>query len=321
VAGEWPLVGRDDELERLESWGRARDLQGAVVIGPAGVGKSRLAHEAVARAKAGGMVTVRVAGTNAAGALPFGAFAPLLPPPETDSEVTGRGDLMRRLHTALVEQAGGQRFLLFVDDAHLLDDHSALLTHDMAASGSAFVLATVRAGEQPPKAVTALWETGLAEVVTLSGLPEDAVAGLLAAVLSGPVDKGTVARLASQSEGNVLLLQELVSEAVASGALRREGGVYRLVGSVAPSPRLVELIEARFTGLTEEERSVLEALSVGEPLGAAELQAVSAPEVLTRLDRRGFISRRLDGRRVEFRLAHPVYGDVLRGSLPYLRLR
>jgi len=40
--------------------------------------------------------------------------------------------------------------MLGIDDAHLLDDMSAALVHQLAASGRAYVIATVQAGEPVP---------------------------------------------------------------------------------------------------------------------------------------------------------------------------
>src|SRR5688500_14194294 len=48
MASVWPLVGRDEELRLINAAVTAADGYGGVVIaGPAGVGKSRLAREAV----------------------------------------------------------------------------------------------------------------------------------------------------------------------------------------------------------------------------------------------------------------------------------
>ena len=69
--------------------------------------------------------------------------------------------------------------MLLIDDAHLLDEASAGLVHSMAASGSTFVLATLRSGEPQPAALTAIWKDGLAERLELDDLDaaRDGVAG------------------------------------------------------------------------------------------------------------------------------------------------
>ena len=43
--GDWPLIGRAEELELLREMRHARPPLSAVINGPAGVGKSRLAWE------------------------------------------------------------------------------------------------------------------------------------------------------------------------------------------------------------------------------------------------------------------------------------
>lgn len=57
VAHAWPLIDRDQELEQISSLWANATCPAVAVIAPAGVGKSRLAREAVAAAdRAGAMV-------------------------------------------------------------------------------------------------------------------------------------------------------------------------------------------------------------------------------------------------------------------------
>ena len=75
----WPLVGREAEL-RFVAEALADDGAGGVVlVGPPGVGKTRLAHEAAAHADASGCTVEWVRATRSAASIPLGAFAPLLP--------------------------------------------------------------------------------------------------------------------------------------------------------------------------------------------------------------------------------------------------
>ena len=244
---DWPLVGRAAELHRLHDLVAGSDSPGVMIAGPAGVGKTRLALEALRLAEAAGMGTARVTATRAAAALPFGALAPLLPAAhhgETGG-VDDRADLLRRSAAALLERAEGRRLALVVDDAHLLDDASATLIHQLAGSDSAFVLATLRTGEVAPEPVTSLWKDGVVERLELVGLDARAVAQLLESVLRGPVDRATVAHLAVRCQGNVLFLREMVLGALHDGSLCDDGGLWRLVAPLCPSERLMELVEAR----------------------------------------------------------------------------
>jgi ATP/maltotriose-dependent transcriptional regulator MalT len=289
-----------------------------VIAGPAGVGKTRLAVEVLRLAERQDLATARVTATRAASELTFGAMAPLLP---SDGSELDRADLLRRFAAALAERAGGRRLVLLVDDAHLLDDASATLVYQLTLTGAALVLTTVRSREAAPEPVVALWKDGILDRLELTGLDGEAMEELLIAVLGGPVDRAAVARVAARCEGNVLFLKELVLGALQAGTLVCDNGLWRLSGPLAPSQRLVELVEARLAGVSEAERALLEAAAVGAPLGTTELTELADLDVAERLERKGLLASRLDGRRLEFRLVHPLHGEVLRTRISPLRRR
>ena len=191
----------------------------------------------------------------------------------------------------------------------------------MAATGAALVVATLRSDESAPDPIVALWKDDAVERLEVSGLDASSVEQLLLAVLGGPVDRGAVHRLVIGSQGNVLFLRELVLGALDDGSLRNDVGIWRLTGPLSPSSRLSELVETRLAGLSPAERNVLEVLAFGEPLGAAELGLLGDPVLAEPLERRGLLSSRTDGRRLEIRLGHSLYGDVIRSRTPALRGR
>ena len=319
---EWPLVGRSGELHRLRRLVSDGETPGVVIAGSAGVGKTRLALECVRLADKAGLATVRITATRAAAALPLGALAALLPAGhhgETGG-VDDRGDLLRRSAAALVERGGARRLVVFLDDAHSLDDASATLIHQLASTNAAFVLATLRVGDPAPEPVVALWKDELVPRIDLVGLDAGAIEELLSKILGGTVDHATVAQLAVRCEGNVLFLRELVLGALEDGSLRDDGGIWRLAGYPGPSQRLIELVEARLGRLDAAGRHLLELVSYGEPLGPAHLEALTDPALAEELERKGLLVSRLDGHRVEVRLAHPLYGEVLRSRISALRL-
>src|SRR6266513_3161725 len=98
---EWPLVGRSNELDRLRSLLANVQTGGVVLVGGAGVGKTRLAQECVALLERSGVTTVRVRATSTTSELPFGAMAPLLPA----AAITGgdRAELLRRAAAFVAE--------------------------------------------------------------------------------------------------------------------------------------------------------------------------------------------------------------------------
>ena len=75
----------------------------------------------------------------------------------------------------------------------------------------------------------------------------------------------------------------------------------------------------RLGDLTGSERAVLELLTVGEPLEQAELAQFADPASVDALERKGLITSRPEGRRVQVWLAHPVYGDVVRVGISAIR--
>ena len=295
-----------------------RDGGGGVVLaGPAGVGKTRLAAECLTAASEAGFVTLRAAATQAAARLPLGAFAPLMP-----DLVTGvdRAEVLRHVARAIADRGGDRPVALFVDDVHLLDEASAALTHQLARHPGLFLLATLRSGERARDAVMALWKDGLTDRLDLGPLTEPEVAELLAAVLGGPVEGGARHLLWTRSAGNVLLLRELVQAALDAGTLREEDGLWELAGHLPSSVRLFEIVDSRLAGLSPEEREALELLALGQPLGLELMEELTGSDMAD-LERRAMVQSEQDGRRLLLRLAHPLYGEILRSRLTPLRTR
>lgn len=323
MQSEWPLCGRDAELRRFQKILAGVEYRAVVVAGDAGVGKTFFARHCLRAAAEAGYATTEVTGTNSVSGLPFGAFAHLLPAfdPAPAGLVDRHADLLRRLSARLTERSPGRRLLVFVDDAHLLDDASAALVWHLVSHDLAFVLLTIRSGAPAPDAVTGLWKDQHAERLDLRGLGDDAVAGLLPAVLGGPVDPAVVATLTTRSVGNMLFLSELVAGALSSATLREDRGMWRLAKPLTPPEPLVELIRLRLEALNERERDLLQVLSFGEPLGPGELLGLTHQATVTALERKHLLRTTSDGRRLEFRLAHPLYGDVIRAATGPARAR
>ena len=318
--GEFPLVGRGLELDRIISGVAGTGPCAFVLAGAAGVGKSRLAAEAAKAAAQLGHATAHVIATRAAASIPFGPFAAFLPASDgLHPELLG---LLRQASEAIAERAGpGRRLVLVVDDAHLLDDGSAALVHQIVHEGSCSVLASVRTPGPAPDPVTALWKEGLAERIDLGVLSEDEVRDLAAGVLGGPMAAASVRRLWQVSGGNALYIRELLTGAVGSGALADDRGVWTLRLPLTAPDRLIELVTSRLEGLAPDAVAVLELLAAGEPLEFALLESLTVPEGLEDAERQGLIEVRQDGGRSQACLAHPIYGEVLRRRTPRSRLR
>jgi hypothetical protein len=319
VIGEFPLVGRGLELGRIVSGVTGPGPSAFVLAGAAGVGKSRLAAEAAKAAAQLGHATAHVIATRSAASIPFGPFAAFLPASEDlHPELLG---LLRQAGEAIAERAGTGRLVLVVDDAHLLDDGSAALVHQVVLEGSCSVLATMRTPGPAPDTVTALWKEGLAERIDLGVLTEEEVQEVATKALGGPVAAASVRRLWQVSGGNALYVRELLAGAVGSGALEDDRGIWTLRLPLTAPDRLIELVTTRLEGLAPDTVAALELLAAGEPLGLALLESMTVPEALEDAERQALIEVSQDGVRSQARLAHPIYGEVLRRRTPRSRLR
>ncbi|HEX2300418.1 MAG TPA: ATP-binding protein, partial [Pseudonocardiaceae bacterium] len=185
----WPFAGRVGELQLIRD--ALKNETGIVLAGAPGVGKTRLAHEAITQADPRRYVSLWATATSGTRTVPLGAFAPLLAARPRPGPVS----LLRDATHALLERAGTRRLVLVVDDAHLLDEVSATLVHRLARARAAFVLASLQSRCAVPDPIRALWKDALAIRVEVAALSLADTANLLSAVLGGQVDGVTSRRL------------------------------------------------------------------------------------------------------------------------------
>ncbi|HEY5012535.1 MAG TPA: AAA family ATPase, partial [Acidimicrobiia bacterium] len=318
----WPIVGRRAQLARFEEALRSGSVQGMLIHGPAGVGKTRLADECRATAEAQGHATERIVGSVTAAALPLGAVAPLLGSAGLAGGAAAVSDPVRLFDDAaraVSERAGGGRLVTVVDDIHLLDDASLTLLSHLLARAVIFLVGTVRTGEPVPDLLTGLWRDDRVVRVDLEALSRESVDTLLHLVLGGPMEVGAALHLWTVSRGNPLYLRELVLGALDSGALVDRSGVWHLDGPAPSSDRLVDLVELRLSALGADARAAMELLALCEPLELAELDGAASASVIEGLERSGLVEAVREQGRTLVRLAHPLHGEVLRSELPELR--
>jgi DNA-binding NarL/FixJ family response regulator len=317
VAGDWPLTGRAEELRFIGELIRRRDGPvGVVLAGAAGVGKTRLARETLAAAEQRGRLIRWATATASARVLPLGAFAAMLGAVGADPT-----RLLWQAIDALVAGAGRAGVVVGVDDAHLLDELSALLVHELALRRAATVVLTLRTGEPAPDAVTALWKDGHLARLELQPLSQEETATLLESVLAGPVHSAAARGLWMITSGNVLYLRQLVDGELEAGRLHEVAGVWQWTGQPRLSPGLAELVQTRMGRLPDEQREVVEVLAFGEPLGVPLLARLTDAVVVEQAEACGLIEVSADGRRLQARLAHPLYGEVQRARIGRLRAR
>lgn len=318
----WPLIGRDQVLEVVATAIAQQDSGSLLLSGRPGVGRSRLAYEALQWARdrnPAGFATEWFVATPSAASIPFGAFARLLD--GFNLKRAGRLTLFRSAVETLAARAGGGRLVLAVDDAHLLDQAGAALLHLVAATGTAFVVATTRTGEPAPEPILALGKDGLGARIELLPLSRADFERLLEAVLDGPVDGRALHDLVASARGDVSFLFELVSAGLESNALAKVDGIWRWTGPPGSHPRLVTAVESHLGRLTPDERALMELIAGAEPLELELLERLVPACAVESVERKELLEVVHDNWRVSVRLAHPLHGEAIRATTPPLRAR
>ncbi|GIH95205.1 LuxR C-terminal-related transcriptional regulator [Planobispora siamensis] len=321
VLGRWPLVGREFELQVFDELVRDPASRGFFIFGPAGVGKSRLGEECLKRAQESGRRVGRATATVPSASVPLGAIAHLLPAGiDLRDPVAGFSSVTRIMSRSASQSSPT---VVFIDDLHLLDATSAVLLRQLMDTDSIFLIASVRSGEPPGTAVAALSCGDAVHHVDLTPLDRPEVETLLERVLGGPVGSNTVSQLFTASGGNALYLRELVVGMTANGDLVSDGELWEVVpGRLSGTRRLRDLIiRCRLSAAPPESRRVLDLLALCEPLSMARLATEASSHTLNRLEEAGLIVTSRDGRRTAVRLAHPLYGEVLRADMTAVRHR
>ena len=312
----WQLTGRLKELQLIAAAIADSATSGIVICGAAGVGKSRIAGEALSAAASEGRVTHWVVGTSSARALPLGAFAEWAP-----SGVTDTVQLVRGVIESLTSESPDTAVVVGVDDVHLLDDLSVFVVHQIVQRGAAKVVLTVRDGEPIPAGVQELCKAGLFDELELQPLSLDQTTTLLSATLGGSVDLHAASRLWKLTGGNVLYLRLIVEQELTDGRLEKQHGSWRWMGDPLMPRGLVDLIESQIGALPTAVGAVVDALAVGEPIELAALRRITDPDAVEEADTRGLITLKHLDTGIEVRVAHPLYGEVRRKRAAPTRLR
>ncbi len=289
---------------------------GIVICGAAGVGKSRIAREALESAASRGCVTHWAVGTSSARTLPLGAFTAW-----ARSDATETVQLVRGVIESLTAAAPGTTVVVGVDDVHLLDDLSTFVVHQIVQRSAAKVVLTVRDGEPISAGTQELWKAGQFDRLDVQPLSPDDTTTLLSATLGGLMDSHAAGRLWELAGGNVLYLHHIVEQEVADGRLKKRHGFWQWIGDPIMPCGLVELIESRIGALPAAVGAVIDALAIGEPIELEALKRIADSDAVEEADTRGLITLDDFDSGIEVRVAHPLYGEVRRKRAASTRLR
>jgi tetratricopeptide (TPR) repeat protein len=253
-----PLVGREMELEMVQATINASwHGQGKTILlgGASGVGKTRLAYEALQNAAQSGVTTLLGAAYEQESLLAYHPFTeaidryladqqrPLeqnpitcykpLGVPDPEQEHTALFKATARFFTALVENGP---VLLLIDDLHAADEASLSMFHYLARQmrlSPVVLLATYRT-DLPMDGTSAfggllnaLYREHLSEVIDLSPLSEDAAAQIINHVLAGQAEPRLIKIIFDAAEGNPFYVQEIVRTMLRGQHLAQEGARWR----------------------------------------------------------------------------------------------
>jgi DNA-binding CsgD family transcriptional regulator/energy-coupling factor transporter ATP-binding protein EcfA2 len=305
MAHGWQIVDRPSEFGAVRSALTGSEGCGVVLVGAAGVGKTTLA-----RAVTGSLRSQVhwVASTESSRSIPLGVFAHLVGP-STSRDPTA---LLASARESLVAQ---ENTVVGVDDAHLLDQLSATLLHQIAVDHAGRILATVRTGEPVPDAVTSLWKDGYLQRFELKPFNKKQSIALVESVIGGTLEGLSADLMWESSGGNPLFLRHLVEGSIDAGTLTKVDDVWQLRGPTAVPSGLAALLETRLDQAGDDVNNALKLLALCEPLDLDALTELAGDDAVDKAETRGLIKIVQDGAVLNARFSHPLVGDVVRSRV------
>ena len=289
------VVGREVELDAVDHalTGLVSGRGGAIaIVGPGGVGKSRLAREAAARATSVGTAVVlsgRAVATG--GSTPYRPLIESLAPwarshqrEDVDLGAHGRAlDVLvpgwssgtaeplspvfvaEALLRLLPQLREGAPTVLVLEDLHWADEETLAAIEyvaDAADTTSLLLVVTARDDEGPlaRRTLGALASRGAMRLLRLMPLDIDGTRALAELRLGKPVTPALTRLLVERAEGLPLFVEELLAALAASGTLTSDDGsvdVAALAGQVLPLS-VADTVSARLEQMPDEQRRVVE---------------------------------------------------------------
>lgn len=320
VQGLWPLVGRDNELTTLRHAVSARDFQGAILTGQAGIGKTVLAQR-VARDVEADFELLYIRGSALTADMPYGALNFVLSELD-DVAVDNPLILLRSLRELFAGRSGGKRTLILADNIEDLDSASAMAIAHLVRSGAVKVLLVCQTLHGAPDEFSDLWKDELIRRVDIQPLSLVDTGELLTLGLKGPVSRSVVLDSWHASGGNPLFLQAIGREQMESGYITKEEGIWVAGPRKAPDPGriITERISTRLARLSPDQRRTAEIVSIVGAMPLELLADFAGGDEVDALMETGIFEVELTQQPM-VRVATGLIGEVIRRQVPVGRSR
>lgn len=289
--------------------------QGALLIGPPGIGKTRTLDEAIERFDDTFHIE-RLLCTEHLAQQPYGSLqllvtddaAPLIPDPLTAFPLVSR---------ALQERADGRPVLLVMDNCDRTDELSGSLVAQLVREREVSLLAATDTLAPPVDLLSALWFEGRIQRIDLDGLDREATRRLLELTLDGPVSPRTVDALSVVTGSNPQLLIDLAQHQRSVGTLELRRGTWLLIHPL--SYQGIQYVDdSRLTRLSNDARDIVLTIALVEAVPLIALLRITEPEVLGSLLGTGLL-RTTPGPLSTVSLTEPALSEMLSHSTPPVR--
>lgn len=290
-------------------------LQGALLVGLPGVGKTRTIEDALERFM-GTFHIERLLCTTHLAQQPYGSLLLLA----TDADGPLSPDPLEAyavIRRALRERAGDRPVLLVVDTCDRIDELSASLISQLVRERAVSLLAATDTLTPPVDLLTALWCENRIRRIDLNGMDRDSSRRLLERTLGAPVSPRSVDVLATATGGNPQLLINLVRHQRRQGTLRLHEGTWILAAPLDYTG-IQHIEDSRLARLSSPARDLVLMIAMVEAVPLSALLRIAEEDVLSSLLATGLLHTTA-GPLSTVRLAERALSEMLAHSIPPAR--
>ncbi|MFE4228288.1 LuxR C-terminal-related transcriptional regulator [Arthrobacter sp. NPDC056886] len=287
---------------------------GIVLVGDHGAGKSFIAQRALEQLGDDYLV-VQVRGSSISSKLPYGALSVLLNDLDA-SHLEHPLMVLRGLTQLLHNKSEGRRIILFVDNAHDLDELSSMMVAQLSAGAHVTLLAACVDMPHVGGDIMGLWKDDLLRRVDLGPFDFAETAATLNHEYGGRFSLTAARALWSASGGNALFLHSLAREQIKLGTVVRHDGVWFLGnGPIALTGEIRDVVKARLNRLGTGQRDVFELLALAGSVPLQTLMLIANPQDMDALQERALIRVTHDHPPM-VSVANPVTAGIVASVVP-----